>query len=74
MYLYMYLLQIRTCDFLWEGNIYRSCLRSCVLRGSETWQMKKDDKLTLQQAEIGMIRWTYGINVTDKLPCDELRD
>jgi len=36
---------------------------SCMLPGGETWPVKKENKLTLQRAEMGMIRWMRGIKV-----------
>ena len=55
------------------GKLYRSCMRSCMLHGSETWPVKKDNKLALQQAEMRMIRWTCGIKVTERFTCSKLR-
>ena len=39
---------------------YRSCLHSCVLHGSETWPVEKENELTLYWAEMEMIRWICG--------------
>jgi len=36
--------------------------------------VKKENKLTLQQAEIRMIRWMCGVKVTDRFMCSELRE
>ena len=44
------------------------------LHGSETWPAKKENELTLQQAEMSMIRWISGVKVTERLMCSELRE
>jgi len=43
-------------------------VRGCMLRGSETWPVKKENKLTLQRAEMRMIRW-----MCNRFTCSELR-
>jgi len=35
--------------------LYRSCVHSCTLHGSETWPVNKENELTLQRAEMRMI-------------------
>jgi len=45
-----------------------------VLHGSEMWPARKDNQLTLQQAELRMIRWMCGVKVTDRFACSELRE
>jgi len=37
----------------------------CMLHGSETWPMKKENELTLKQAEMRVIRWMCGIKIKD---------
>ena len=67
-------------------KLYRSCVRSCMLHGSEKWQVNltttfkqtwldlKENELTLQRAEMRMIRWMCGTKVTDRFTCCELRE
>ena len=45
-----------------------------MLHGSETWPMKKEKELTLQGTEMRMIRWMFGVKVTDRFMCSELRE
>jgi len=45
-----------------------------MLHSSESWLVKKESKMALQQAEIKMIRWMSGITVTDRFTCRELRE
>ena len=57
-----------------NGNYTEVVYRSCVLRGSETWSVKKENELTLPPAEMRMIKWVYGIKVRDRFMCSELRE
>jgi len=45
-----------------------------MLHGSETWPVKKEKELRLQRAEMRMIRWMYGVKITNRLSRSELRD
>ena len=42
-----------------------------MLDGSETWPVKAENELTLQQAEMRMIRWMCGVNITDRFSSSE---
>jgi len=44
-----------------------------MLHGSETWPVKKE-KLTLQWAEMRMIRWMRGNTITDKFSSSEIKE
>jgi len=35
-----------------------------MIHGGETWPVKKQNELTLQQAEMRMIRWVNGVKTT----------
>ena len=59
--------------FLIRGKLYRSCECSCILHGSETWPVKKENKMTLQWAEMRMIRWMCDIKVAARFTCSELK-
>ena len=49
-------------------------MRSCMLHGSETWPVRKENVVALQRAEIRMVRWMCGVKLKDRLPCKELRE
>jgi len=57
-----------------RGKLYRNCVLGCMLHGSETWSVKKENELTLLQGEMRMIRCMCGVKVTDRFMCSELRD
>jgi len=45
-----------------------------MLHGSETWPVRKESVVTLQRAEMRMVRWMCGIKLKDRLPSKELRE
>jgi len=44
-----------------RGRLYSSCVRSSMLHGSETWPVRKENEVALQQAEMRIVRWICGI-------------
>ena len=44
-----------------------------MLHGSETWPVRKKNKVALQRAEMRMVRWMCGVKLQDRVPCKELR-
>jgi len=44
-----------------RGKLYRGCVHSWMLDGSETWPVKKENELALEQAEM---RWRDGCVVS----------
>jgi len=45
-----------------------------MLHGSETWPIRKENEVTIQCAEVRMVRWMYGIKLQDKVPSKGLRE
>jgi len=43
-----------------RGTLYSGCVRSSMFYGSETWPVRKENEVALQQAEMRMviIVWT----------------
>jgi hypothetical protein len=56
-----------------KGKVYNSCVRSCMLYGSETWQMKVEHEEKLERTEMRMIRWMCGVSLRDKRTNADLR-
>jgi len=48
-------------------------VRSSMLHGSETWPVRKENEVALQQAEMRMVRWMCDVKVKNKVPSKELR-
>ena len=57
-----------------KGKVYMSCVRSCMIYGSETWPMKAEHEARLERAEMRMIRWMCGVSLRDRITSAELRD
>ena len=57
-----------------RGRLYRSCVRSSMLHGSETWPDRKENEVALQRAEMTMVRWMCSVKVKDRVPSKELRE
>jgi len=45
-----------------------------MLRGTETWPVRKRNVVALQRAEIRMVRWMCDVKLRDRLPSKELRE
>ena len=45
-----------------------------MLHASETWPVRKENEVTLQRAEMRMVRWRCNVKVKDKVPSKELRE
>jgi len=56
------------------GRLYSSCVQSSMLHGSETWPARKENEVTLQRAEVRMVRWMCNVKVKDRVPNKELRE
>ena len=42
--------------------------------GSETWRVKKENKVGLQRAEMRMVRWMCDTKIKERVPCKEMRE
>jgi len=45
-----------------------------MLRGSGSWPVRKENEVTLQWAEMRMVRWMCGVKLQDRIPCKGLRE
>ena len=50
------LLRGRRFSLRMKGMVYRSCIRSAVLYGSETWCLKESEMPILRRTERAMVR------------------
>jgi len=57
-----------------RGRLYSSCVRSSMLHGSETWPVRKENEVALQQAEMRMVRWMRMACTATRFPSKELRE
>ena len=68
------LLTNRDISLIRRGRLYSSCVRSSMLHGSETWPVRKENEVALQQAEMRIVRWTCNVKVKDRIPSKEMRE
>jgi len=68
------LLTNKDVSLIMRERLYSSCVRSSMLHGSETWPVRKENMVTLQRAEMRMVRWMCGVKLKDRLPSKELRE
>jgi len=68
------LLTNKDMSLIMRGRLCSSCVRRSMLRGSETWPVRKEKVVALQRAEMRMVRWMCGVKLKDRLPGKELRE
>ena len=67
------LLTSRVLSLKVRGRLYKACVRSVMLYGSETWTVKEEDLDRLDRNDMRMIRWTCNTSLKDRKSSDELR-
>ena len=70
--------KFRECRELLLGNrfprrmkVYRCCVRSAILYGSEAWCLKESEKAILRRTERAMVRAMCGQKVADRKTTEE---
>ena len=56
-----------------KEKIYKACVQSVMVYGSETWPMRVEEQQCLERMERMMIRLMCGVSMRDRKPSDELR-
>ena len=56
-----------------KGRVYRACVQSVMVYGSETWPVKVDDMQRLERTERMMVRWMCGVSLKQRRLTDVLR-
>lgn len=57
-----------------KGMVYRSCVRSVMLYGSETWCLSENEIVILRRTERAMVRAMCGVNLIEKKRTEELME
>ena len=57
-----------------KGKVYKSCVRSAMLYGSEAWRLREKKMAILRRTERAMIRATCGVKLLDQRNSEELMD
>ena len=55
-----------------KGIIYRSCVRSAMLYGSETWCLRESEMAILRRSERAMVRSMCGVKLVDRKKMEDL--
>ena len=66
------ILTARRASLKLKGKVFRTCVQSVMVYGSETWAIKAVDKQRLERTERMMIRWMCGVRLSDKKASAEL--
>ena len=69
----MPILTMRRTSLKVKGKIYKACVQSVMLYGSETWAMKVDDTQKLNSTEASMMRRMCGVSLKKHLSNEALR-
>mgnify|MGYP003454445976 CR=1 FL=1 len=55
-----------------KGRVYKTCVQSVLLYGSETWPVTTEDMQCVERAERMMIRWMCGVSLKNRISSAEL--
>ena len=55
-----------------KGKIFRACVQSVLIYGTETWAMKAENLYSLERAERMMVRWMCGVSLKDRKRSEDL--
>ena len=55
-----------------KGKIYRTCVQTVLVYGSETWPVKTEDVQRMERTERMMIRWMCGVSLKNRISSAEL--
>ena len=66
------MLAVRGPSLKIKGKIYRSCVQSVLVYGSETWPMKVEDSKRLERTERAMVRRMCGVKLSDRVKSEDL--
>ena len=66
------LLRGRRFSLRMKGIVYRSCVRSAMLHGSEIWCLRESEMAILRRTERATVRSMYGVKLVNKKDTEEL--
>ena len=68
------LLRGRRFSLRMKGMIYRSCVRSAMLYGSEIWCLRESEMAILRRIERTMVRSMCGVKLVDRKKMEDLME
>ena len=57
------ILTARDVSHRMKGKIFRACVQSVLIYGTETWAMKAENLRSLERTERMMVRWMCGVSL-----------
>ena len=66
------ILSARGASMKTKGKIYKACVRSVMVYGSETWATRVEDMNRLERTERMMVRWMCGVTLKDRKRSEDL--
>ena len=66
------ILTARGASLKMKGKIYKACVRSVMVYGSETWATRVEDMNRLERTERMMVRWMCGVTLKDRKRSEDL--
>ena len=66
------ILTLRGMSLKMKGKIYKACVQSVMVYGSETWALKVSDMQQLERTERMMVRWMCGVTLKDRKRSQDL--
>ena len=55
-----------------KGKIFRACVQSVLIYGTDTWAMKAENLCSLERTERMMVRWMCGVSLKDRKRSEDL--
>ena len=56
-----------------KGELFKACVKSAMIYGSETWPLKEGQKSRLGTNEMRMLRMICGVTLRDRISNKEIR-
>lgn len=69
---YVHILSGKGFSLELKGKLYSSCVRSCLIYGSDTWPVKEEHVKKFERNDMAMIRWMCGFPSRDSKTNAEL--
>jgi len=61
-------LTTKNISLIVRGRLYSSCVQSSMLHGSETWPVKKENEVALQQSKMRMVDGCVALSYKIRVP------
>ena len=62
----------RCISYQTRGKVFRTCIRTVLLYGSECWALRNEDRARLERTARAMIRWICGVKPVQRISSQSL--